>query len=140
MSNNDLISDMITRIRNSNLVKVRKVKVVRTNLIVDILTILQKEGFIESFEESGEVFITDKGFVHKFVFVNLKYKGIKQKPFITNLKRISKPGLRVYVNKENIPKVLGGIGIAIISTSKGLMTDRVARINNVGGEVLFYIW
>jgi small subunit ribosomal protein S8 len=131
---------MVTRIRNSNLVKARKVKVIRTNLIVDILTILQREGFVESFEESGEVFITEKGFVHKFVFVNLKYKGVKQKRFITNLKRISKPGLRVYVNKENIPKVLGGIGIAVISTSKGLMTDRMARINNVGGEVLFHIW
>ncbi len=131
---------MITRIRNSNLVKARKVKVLRTSLTINILTILQKEGFIDSFEESGEVFITEKGFVHKFVFVNLKYKGVKQKPFITNLKRISKPGLRIYVNKENIPKVLGGIGVAIISTSKGLMTDRMARINNIGGEVLFHIW
>jgi len=131
---------MITRIRNSNLVKARKVKILRTSLIINILSILQKEGFIDSFEESGEVFITEKGFVHKFVFVNLKYKGVKQKPFITNLKRISRPGLRIYVNKENIPKVLGGIGIAVISTSKGLMTDRMARINNVGGEVLFYIW
>nr|YP_009389137.1 ribosomal protein S8 [Euglena archaeoplastidiata]AKR17910.1 ribosomal protein S8 [Euglena archaeoplastidiata] len=140
MSNNDLISDMITRIRNSNLVKARKVKILRTSLIINILSILQKEGFIDSFEESGEVFITEKGFVHKFVFVNLKYKGVKQKPFITNLKRISRPGLRIYVNKENIPKVLGGIGIAVISTSKGLMTDRMARINNVGGEVLFHIW
>lgn len=131
---------MITRIRNSNLVKARKVKVLRTSLIVNILSILQREGFIDSFEESGEVFITEKGFIHKFVFVNLKYKGVKQKPFITNLKRISKPGLRMYVNKEGIPKVLGGIGVAIISTSKGLMTDRMARISNVGGEVLFYIW
>lgn len=100
---------MLTRIRNSNLVKSRKVSVVRTNLVLDIMNILKVEGFIDSFEEVGESVSTEKGFVS----INLRYKGVKQKPYITQLKRISKPGLRVYVNKKNVPSVLGGIGIAV---------------------------
>lgn len=104
---------MLTRIRNSNLVKLRKVNVVRTNLVLDIMRILKVEGFIDSFEESGELVVTEKGFVSQYISVNLRYKGVKQKPYITQLKRVSKPGLRVYVSKKNVPSVLGGIGIAV---------------------------
>jgi small subunit ribosomal protein S8 len=106
---------MITRVRNSNLVKSRTVIVLRTNLSFSICQILKQEGFIESFEEFGDVIFTKTGFFHKFIMVTLKYKGIKQKPYITFLKRISKPGFRVYVNQNNIPKVLGGVGVAIRS-------------------------
>lgn len=104
---------MLTRIRNSILVKSRKVEVIRTNLTLSIAEILKKEGFIESYEESGRVFITQKGFVHKYISITLKYKGIKQIPYITKLKRVSKPGLRVYTNYKNIPRVLGGVGVAV---------------------------
>lgn len=106
---------MLTRIRNGNSVKSRNVIIKRSNLAVNIAQILKNEGFIESFEEIGEVILTETGFVHKYISVCLKYKGIKQKPYITQLKRISKPGLRVYVNQKNVPKVLGGIGIAVFA-------------------------
>nr|YP_010700466.1 ribosomal protein S8 [Strombomonas costata]WCH63605.1 ribosomal protein S8 [Strombomonas costata] len=148
MVNSDLLG-MLTRIRNSNLVKASKVNVIRTNLNYNVASILKKEGFIESFEESGDMIMSEKGFTRKYISITLKYKGIKQKPYITDLKRISKSGLRVYVNKENVPKVLGGIGIAVIlravglfylSTSYGLLTDKVAHAKSLGGEVLFYIW
>lgn len=131
---------MLTRIRNSNLGKIRKVTVTRSNLVVNILTILRNEGFIDSFEESGKTFSTQNGSLHHYVEVFLKFKGVNQKPYITKLKRISKPGLRVYVTHSNIPKVLGGVGTAVLSTSYGLMTDRKSRSLNLGGEVLFYIW
>lgn len=140
MVNSDLVGDMLTRLRNSNFVKSRKVNVIRTNLVLDILNILKSEGFIDSFDNTGDLSLSEKSFVSKYVSVNLRYKGVKQKPYITQLKRISKPGLRVYVSKSNIPRVLGGIGVAVLSTSFGLMTDRIARLKNVGGEVLFYIW
>lgn len=104
---------MITRIRNASLVKSQNVIVFRTKLNVNICRILQEEGFIESFEEFGDVLFTETGFFHKFILVNLKYKGLKQKPYITCIKRISKPGFRVYVNQNNIPRVLGGIGVAV---------------------------
>jgi small subunit ribosomal protein S8 len=135
-----IFNDMLTRIRNANLVKARKVKIIRNNLICKILFILKKEGFIESFNESDEISQIRKDPLHKYIDVILKFKGINQKPYITKLKRISKPGLRVYVTHNNIPKILGGVGILILSTSKGLMTDRTARSSNIGGEVLFYIW
>ena len=140
MVNGDLVGDMITRIRNASAIKSPTVKVLRTNLTSNIAQILKNEGFIESFEDSGEVFLKQDGFVHKYISITLKYKGVKQKPYITGLKLISKPGLRVYVGQNNIPKVLGGIGVAILSTSKGLVTDRVARMTNLGGEILFYVW
>lgn len=140
MSNIDLVSDMLTRIRNASMRKSRTVIVRRTKLTVNIADILKKEGFIESFEEVGNVILVEQGFFHKDILINLKYNGPKQKPYITQLKRISKPGLRVYVNKKNIPRVLGGIGVAVLSTSLGLMTDRMAKVKNVGGELLFYIW
>lgn len=140
MTSVDLVSDMLTRIRNAILVKSRNVKVLRTTLTLKIAEILNREGFIESFEESGETFLSQKGISYKYIYINLKYKGVRQIPYITQVKRISKPGLRVYVSSKNIPRVLGGIGIAVLSTSKGLMTDRLARLNNLGGEILFYIW
>lgn len=87
----------------------------RTKLTLNIADILKKEGFIESFEETGDVVLIENGFFHKDILITLKYGGVKQKPYITQLKRISKPGLRVYVNKKNIPKVLGGIGVAVFS-------------------------
>lgn len=112
---------MLTRIRNSILVKSRKVDVIRTNLTLNIAEILRKEGFIESFEESGEVYLTQKGFVHKYISITLKYKGVKQIPYITQLKRISKPGLRVYTSYKKIPRVLGGIGVAVCAICNGFI-------------------
>lgn len=104
---------MITRIRNANLVKSRSVIILRTKLSLNLCQVLKEEGFIDCFEEFGDVVFTETGFFHKFILITLKYKGIKQKPYITSLKRISKPGLRVYVNHNNVPRVLGGIGLAV---------------------------
>lgn len=106
---------MLTRIRNANIVKSRNTVVLRTKLTLSICKILKQEGFIDSFEEFGEVVFTETGFFHKCILVTLKYKGIKQKPYITSLKRVSKPGFRIYVNQNNIPKVLGGVGVAVRS-------------------------
>lgn len=131
---------MLTRIRNSILVKSRKVKVVRTNSTIEICKILKKEGFIESYEECDKVYISENNYYNRLILLTLKYKGVKQNPYITSIKTISKPGIKVYVDCRNVPKVLGGIGIAVISTSKGLLTDREAREQKIGGEVLFYIW
>ena len=119
--------------------KAEGVLVLRTKLTVSIVKILKEEGFIDHLEEV-DIPVKHQKVANKYLLLSLKYKGVKQKPYITALKRISKPGLRVYVSKSNIPKVLGGIGIAVISTSKGLMTDRKARIEGIGGEVLCYIW
>jgi len=136
---NDIVADLITRIRNANCVKAEGVLVLRTKLTVSIVKILKEEGFIDHLEEV-DIPVKHQKVANKYLLLSLKYKGVKQKPYITALKRISKPGLRVYVSKSNIPKVLGGIGIAVISTSKGLMTDRKARIEGIRGEVLCYIW
>ena len=128
---NDSISDMLTRIRNSYKVNKPNVLITKTKLTEVITKILQREGFITSFVE----FNTD-------LKLDLKYKNANGSitPAITCLKRISKPGLRVYTNKYNIPKVLGGLGIALISTSDGILTDRQARQRQIGGEVLCFIW
>lgn len=131
---------MLTRIKNSILVKSRKVKVKRTNSTIQICKILLKEGFIESYEECDKVYLSSDKFHNKSILLTLKYKGNKQKSYITSIKTISKPGIKIYVNSRNIPKVLGGVGIAVLSTSKGLLTDREAREQKAGGEVLFYIW
>lgn len=104
---------MLTRIRNANLVKARSVNVIKTNLTIKIAEILKKEGFIKSFEEFGPVFITQNGLVHKYISLTLKYKGPKLIGFITGLKRVSKSGLRIYSRQRDIPKVLGGIGMAV---------------------------
>ena len=104
---------MLTRIRNANIVKARNVSVIRTNLNVNIAKILEKEGFIESFEECGEFFLKKKGLTYKYILITLKYKGIKQEPYINGLKHISRPGLRVYASYDKIPKILGGIGVVV---------------------------
>ncbi len=128
----DPIADYLTRIRNANNVMKETVEIPASNIKKDITKILKDEGYIKDYEyiEDGK-----QGIVR----VYLKYTPNREK-VISGLKRISKPGLRVYANKDEIPKVLGGLGIAIISTSKGVMTDKQARENGVGGEVICYVW
>jgi small subunit ribosomal protein S8 len=130
---NDTISDMLTRLRNANLAKHQIVEVPATRMTRNIANILLEEGFIQNFEEVGETFNTQ-------LLVSLKYKGKTRQPIITALKRVSKPGLRVYANRKELPRVLGGLGIAVISTSQGVMTDNKARHQGLGGEVLCYVW
>ena len=133
MAANDTISDMLTRIRNASLARHQTTEVPATRMTRSIAQVLVDEGFIASFEEVGEI-------PKKNLVLSLKYKGKNRKPIITALKRVSRPGLRVYSNRKDLPRVLGGIGIAIVSTSSGIMTDRDARKNGVGGEVLCYVW
>ena len=130
---NDTISDMLTRLRNANLAKHQIVEVPSTKMTRNIAGILLEEGFIQSFEEIGENFNTQ-------LLLSLKYKGKNRQPVITALRRVSKPGLRVYANRKELPRVLGGLGIAVMSTSQGVMTDSKARHQGLGGEVLCYIW
>ena len=126
---NDTISDMLTRIRNANMVRHQIVQIPSTKISVAITKILKEEGYIEDFESYSE---NDR----KYLLLSLKYIGKSRNPVICKIKRISKPGLRVYSNAKQLPKVLDNLGIAIISTSKGIMTDRAARSAGVGGEVL----
>ncbi len=133
MPANDTISDMLTRIRNACAVRHPTVKIPSTRMTRSISQVLQQEGFILGFEEAGEG-------IKKNLVLALKYKGRTRQPIIQTIRRVSKPGLRVYSNRKDLPRVLGGIGVAIISTSKGIMTDREARKQGVGGEVLCYIW
>jgi len=128
----DAIADMLTRIRNAGSAKHETVDIPSSNLKKSIAKILLEEGYIKSVEDIKD----EKQGVIRVV---LKYSGNKQN-VITGIKRISKPGLRVYAGKDEIPKVLGGLGVAIISTSKGIMTDKKARFEGVGGEVLAFIW
>lgn len=132
MAMTDPIADMLTRIRNANIVRHEVVEVPASNIKKEVAEILKREGFIRDAE-----YIEDdkQGLIRLF----LKY-GPNQERVITGLKRISKPGLRVYTKNNEIPKVLGGLGIAVISTSQGLLTDKEARKARVGGEVLAYIW
>ena len=130
---NDTISDMLTRIRNANMVKHQIVQIPSTKMSVAITEILKEEGFIEDFEN----YVEDK---KKYLLISLKYIGKSRKPVICKLKRISKPGLRVYTNSKQLPKVLDNLGIAIISTSQGVMTNLKAKELGIGGEVLCYIW
>ena len=129
---NDTIANMITSIRNANLGKIKTVQIPATNTTKDIAKILLREGFIENFiyNQKNE----------NILMLNLKYQGKKKKSYITTLRRISKPGLRIYSNHKEIPKVLGGMGIVILSTSAGIITDREAREKKIGGELLCYIW
>ena len=129
---NDPIADMLTRIRNAQVARHDTVTMPASNMKKSIAKLMQNEGFIKSYE------VIDDGLQGE-IKITLKYLDKKQ-PVIVGLKRISKPGLRVYAGCEDLPKVLGGLGIAIISTSKGLMTDKMARKENLGGEVLCYIW
>ncbi len=133
MAMSDPIADMLTRIRNANTAKHDTVDVPASKMKISIAEILLKEGYIKAFD------IVDDG-NFKTIHITLKYGANKNEKIITGLKRISKPGLRVYASKEDLPKVLGGLGIAIISTNKGVLTDKEARKQNVGGEVLAYVW
>jgi len=128
----DTIADMLTRIRNANQMRYQEVSVPASNLKCELAKILKEEGFIEDYKVVKED-------VQGTILLTLKY-GQNKERVITGLKRISKPGLRVYAKSTEIPKVLNGLGIAIISTSRGVMTDKEARKQNLGGEVLCYIW
>ncbi len=128
----DAIADMLTRIRNASSAKHETVDIPASNIKKDIARILLDEGYIRNVE-----FIEDSK--QGIIRIVLKYTGNKQN-VISGIKRISKPGLRVYANKDELPKVLGGLGVAVISTSKGVMTDKRARTEGVGGEVLAFIW
>ena len=133
MTHSDPIADMLTRIRNANTAKHDTVDIPASKMKEAIAKILLDEGYIKAYE------ITENG-ATKTMTVTLKYGKDKNEKTISGIKRISKPGLRVYANTENMPKVLGGLGIAIISTNKGVVTDKVARELNVGGEVLAFVW
>jgi len=129
----DTIADMLTRIRNANLAKHQVVQIPSTKITKNIAQVLFTEGLIDSFEELKNGFKSS-------LLLSLKYSEKERKPFIEEIQRISKPGLRVYSNAKRMPKVLGGFGTAIVSTSKGLMTDHQARKEGIGGELLCYIW
>ena len=133
MTMSDPIADMLTRIRNANTAKHDTVDVPASKMKLAIAEILVNEGYITKYEvlEEGNF---------KTIRITLKYGADKNDRVITGIKKISKPGLRVYAGKDELPKVLGGLGIAIISTNKGVMTDKEARKENVGGEVLAFIW
>ena len=131
MNITDPIADMLTRIRNANAQRHETVDIPSSKMKKTIAQILLEEGYIKSFEE-----IEDNA--QGIIRITLKY--VNKQKVITGLKRISKPGLRVYANKEELPRVLGGIGTALISTSKGIMTDKKARQEGVGGEVLAFVW
>jgi len=128
----DPIADMLTRIRNANQMRYKEVEVPASKIKLEIARILKEEGFVEDFK-------VKKNNIQNIIVLNLKY-GQNKERVITGLKRISKPGLRVYAKTEELPKVLNGLGIAIVSTSKGIMTDKQARKESLGGEVLAYIW
>lgn len=133
MAMTDPIADFLTRIRNANTQLHKTVVIPTSSVKVNLAEILREEGFIKDFE------IVDQDKVQSNIKITLKY-GTSRERVITGLKRISKPGLRVYCKNDNVPKVLGGLGIAIISTSKGIVTDKEARKLGLGGEVLCYIW
>lgn len=133
MSMSDPIADMLTRIRNANTAKHDTVDVPASKMKIAIANILVDEGFIAKYD------LIDEG-NFKTMRITLKYGATKNDKIISGIKRISKPGLRIYANKEELPKVLGGLGIAIISTNQGVITDKEARKLGVGGEVLAYIW
>ncbi|MBQ6678559.1 MAG: 30S ribosomal protein S8 [Lachnospiraceae bacterium] len=133
MTMSDPIADMLTRIRNANTAKHDTVDVPSSKMKLAIAKILLDEGYISRYD------LIDEG-SYQTIRISLKYGKDKNEKIISGIKRISKPGLRVYANTENMPKVLGGLGIAIVSTNKGVMTDKEARKENVGGEVIAYVW
>ena len=133
MTMSDPIADMLTRIRNANTAKHDTVDVPSSKMKLAIAQILQDEGYIRKYE------VVDDG-AFKSIHITLKYGADKNEKIITGIKRISKPGLRVYAGKDELPRVLGGLGIAIISTNQGVITDKEARKLGVGGEVLAFIW
>lgn len=129
----DTIADMLTRVRNAILAKHQIVQVPSTKMTRSLTTVLLNSGFIESFEEL-------KNGINTSLLLSLKYQGKEREPYVKNITRISKPGLRVYTSSKKMPRVLGGFGTAVISTSKGLMTDKQAKDLGIGGEVICYIW
>nr|YP_010271337.1 ribosomal protein S8 [Hymenidium dentatum]UKB87342.1 ribosomal protein S8 [Hymenidium dentatum] len=131
----DIIADIITSIRNADMDRKRVVRIAYTNITENIVKILLREGFIENVRKHKE---TKKS----FLVLTLRHRRNRKRYYINflNLKRISRPGLRIYSNYQRIPRILGGMGIVIISTSRGIMTDREARLERIGGEVLCYIW
>ena len=133
MQISDVIADMLTRIRNANSAKHETVDIPASNMKKAIAQILVDEGYIKNYQviEDGK-----QGVIR----VTLKYQGPSKKPVLMGLRRVSKPGLRIYSSSEDMPKVMKGIGTAIVSTSKGVMTDKKARKENVGGEVLAFVW
>ncbi len=133
MTMSDPIADMLTRIRNANTAKHDTVDIPSSKMKIAIANILLDEGYILKYD------LVDEG-NFKVIRVSLKYGADKNEKIITGIKRISKPGLRVYANREELPKVLGGLGVAIISTNQGVVTDKEARKLNVGGEVLAFVW
>lgn len=133
MTMSDPIADMLTRIRNANTAKHDTVDIPSSRMKVSIANILVDEGYIEKYD-----LVEDGNF--KTIRVFLKYTGIRKDRIITGIKRISKPGLRIYAGKDEIPSVLGGLGTAILSTNKGVLTDKQARKEEVGGEVLAFVW
>lgn len=130
----DTISNMLTRLRNANLVKHQIVEIPLTKVTIAIAKVLKEEGFILDFD----TFNSQESF--PCLIISLKYKGRKRNPVLKNLKRISKPGLRVYSCYKDLPSVFTNTGIAIVSTSKGIMTERKARQCKIGGEILCYVW
>lgn len=133
MTLSDPIADMLTRIRNANTAKHDTVEIPSSKMKLSIAEILKDEGYIAGYEVKGDG-------AAKNIIVTLKYSADKTERILTGLKKISKPGLRIYAGAQDLPKVLGGLGIAIISTNEGVMTDKQAREKNVGGEVLAYVW
>jgi small subunit ribosomal protein S8 len=129
----DTIADMLTRIRNANLAKHQIVQIPSTKITRNIAQVLFAEGLIDSFEEL-------KNGLRSSLLLSLKYVGKERKPRIAKIQQISRPSLRIYSNAKKIPRILGGFGTAIVSTSRGLMTDQQARKEGVGGELLCYIW
>nr|WRM53167.1 ribosomal protein S8 [Photinia loriformis] len=131
----DTIADIITSIRNADMNKKRTVRIPSTNITENIVKILLQEGFIENVRKHQE---SNK----YFLVLTLRHRRNRKRPYRTvlNLKRISRPGLRIYSNYQRIPRILGGMGVVILSTSRGIMTDRKARLEGIGGEVLCYIW
>ncbi|MBQ8955721.1 MAG: 30S ribosomal protein S8 [Lachnospiraceae bacterium] len=134
LTTNDPIADMLTRIRNANTAKHDTVEIPASKMKLAIAGILQEEGYIRGFE------LVDAVNDFKNIKIELKYNDNKKEKVLTGLKRISKPGLRIYAGKDELPKVLGGLGVAIISTNKGVITDKKARELGVGGEVLAFVW
>nr|YP_010849149.1 ribosomal protein S8 [Coffea ambongensis]WFF45414.1 ribosomal protein S8 [Coffea ambongensis] len=131
----DTVAEIITSIRNADMDKKRVVRITSTNITENIVKILLREGFIENARKHRE---NNK----YFLVLTLRHRRNTKGPYrnILNLKRISRPGLRIYANSQRIPRILGGMGIVIISTSRGIMTDREARLEGIGGEILCYIW
>ncbi len=131
MTITDPIADLLTRIRNANMVNHASVEIPASKLKVELVKLLKEEGYIADYK------LVDKD---AFKVINVELKYIGNKPVIRGLQRVSTPGLRAYSKAKNLPRVFGGLGVAIVSTSKGLMTDKAARKDNIGGEILCYVW